>query len=120
MLLEHTERTAGGRPPTCPWRALESPFVYQVLRLYDVCGGMTEAGPVPARVLPMAPAHRVWEGLLHYCHAVNLVRAEVRREEKAQRESSKAAKGALPPGPKPPPRTPKTRPARARGRSLRG
>lgn len=66
----------------------------EVLRLYDAAGGVTEAGAVPARVLPLDPPNELYEGLLYLSNAVAIVRGDQRRREREKSESEQRARRA--------------------------
>ena len=93
-MLDGIEKLTGGRPPSCPWRAFREPIVSEVLTLYRACGGATEAGPVPSRVLALDPTYAAWQGLLHYVQAIALTRASDAKKARDSRAQSGRAQSA--------------------------
>lgn len=74
---------AGGVPPTCPWRAVESPLSQDVMALRE----RRRAG------LPMPDVSaRLEDAFAHYTNALRATTAERREAERKKRERERENK----------------------------
>lgn len=72
----------------CPWKYLHSPLVHEVFELYRIAS--TGEGVHQASVYALDPPRIVWEGLLEYQKALQMVRRfDMKKEEEKRNASAK-------------------------------